>query len=322
MTGNTQTTTACAIDTRVLRNTPLCKAHVALELLADEFPESRPGQFLQVRCGEGAATPTATCEWRDGTLPGLSDNTKCGGEVLLRRPLSIADRWTGDDSRVHLVVILRTVGPGTHWLATRCAGDVVNVSGPFGNGFAVTNIERPIALVGGGVGIPPLLYLARTLCEAGRRDVTAVFGATTGALMPVRVIDNPTDPTTPTSCVRFPNGGRYGTILTTDDGSLGLCGRVTDGLSCWREQLAGTARRPIVYACGPEAMLRGVARMTRAFDMDCQLCIERMMGCGMGTCLSCVVRAHDAGAPQGWRWALSCTEGPVFDRDVLVDMES
>ena len=75
----------------------------------------------------------------------------------------------------------------------------------------------------------------------------------------------------------------------------------------------------MVFACGPEAMLHAVAARTRALDWDCQLCIETVMGCGLGTCLSCVVRVRDDRRSAGWRWALSCSEGPVFERDTLLD---
>jgi dihydroorotate dehydrogenase electron transfer subunit len=66
-------------------------------------------------------------------------------------------------------------------------------------------------------------------------------------------------------------------------------------------------------------MLRAVAGLTRELKLDCQLCIERQMGCGLGACLSCIVRVHDTSKSQGWRWALACEEGPVFDRDQLSD---
>jgi len=239
----------------------------------------------------------------------------------LRRPFSIADRWTASDGGEHVCVISRAVGPGTRWLEGLKPDSVLNITGPLGRGFVIPDGQRPLVLIGGGVGIPPLLYLARRLDELGRRDVTAVLGVMTRDLLPLQVRSAPASDGTPTPCVEFPAAVRVPTAVTSDDGSIGLRGVVTDALWVWDERRGTVGERPLVFACGPEAMLKAVARVTRELVMACQLCIERSMGCGVGTCLSCVVRARDEAHPEAWRWKLTCQDGPVFERDELLDYE-
>jgi dihydroorotate dehydrogenase electron transfer subunit len=305
-----------AVDAHVTRRTALCREHVALEFTIPAFPPSLPGQFLQLRCkGDDPALAHAV-EWPTGQAPHLDLTLWDGGRPYLRRPFSIADRFTDPDGRTILAVISRAVGVGTRWLDQLQPGAPLNISGPLGRGFRIPDAERPLVLIGGGVGIPPLLYLARILHEHRRRAVTLVLGATTRELFPVQLHGEPDRAGRPTPCVALPGNAPFETIVTTDDGTLGLRGYVTAALEQWRP--AG-ALRPLVFACGPDGMLRAVAAHTRALGWDCQLCIETVMGCGLGTCLSCVVRVADATRPAGWRWALSCSEGPVFERDALLD---
>jgi hypothetical protein len=164
--------------------------------------------------------------------------------------------------------------------------------------------------------------MARALHARGGRAAVAIFGARSRDLFHVPLVAAP--PTgeaafEPTACLRFPHGGDVPSIVTTDDGSLGARGRVTDALGHWCERNRPDSQRACVLACGPEPMLAAVAKLTRALGLDCELCVERMMGCGMGTCLACVARVADESRAAGWRYALTCREGPVFDRDSLYD---
>lgn len=311
----------CAADARVVRCESLCHEHVEVEFTLPSFPDSLPGQFLQIACGDEPDERGATHEWRDGTFPTPRDRQWSEPTAYLRRPFSIADRWTGAGGAAHLTILSRAVGPGTAWLERLRADDALNITGPLGRGFALPErTDLPVVLVGGGVGVPPLLYLARALHARGWRDVTLIFGATTRALVPLRLGTLPPTDGEPSRCAQLPGDAPYPTIVSTDDGTLGLRGRATDALCSWRAQ-RGDAARAAVYACGPERMLEATARLTRQFGWDAQLCIEKPMGCGLGTCLSCVVRVHDAQRPAGWRWALACTEGPCFARDRLVDYD-
>jgi dihydroorotate dehydrogenase electron transfer subunit len=163
------------------------------------------------------------------------------------------------------------------------------------------------------------MYLARHLHDLGRRDVTAIFGATTHDLLPVLLISEPARDGTPTHCAHLPAEAHFAATITTDDGSLGLKGVVTDALGLWHRSRGGNSAGAVVFACGPDAMLRALARQTRELGLRCQLSIERMMGCGLGACQACITRLCDPSRPDGWRWALTCSDGPVFDRDALFD---
>lgn len=319
----TATGCVCAVEATVAANTPLCSQHVALELIAPEaFPPSLPGQFLQLLCAPPHDEPPSVHAWAEPGYPALDSSEWAGREAYLRRPFSIADRWEDASGRSRLVVISRNIGPGTAFLDRLRPGDRLSITGPLGRGFVPPTPEQPIILVGGGVGIPPLLYLARWLDERGWRRVVAVLGATTRALMPLRVLDAPRRDGVASACAELAGAPRFPAILTTDDGSMGVAGRVTDALGLLAQQgadLWSAGESPLVMACGPDAMLTAVARLTRELGWDCQLCVEHTMGCGLGTCLSCVVRVRAPQRPGGWRWALSCQEGPVFERDVHYD---
>lgn len=220
---------------------------------------------------------------------------------------------------MHLTVISRTVGPGTRWLEQLRPGDAVDTTGPLGRGFRIPPADVPVLLVGGGVGIPPLLYLARRLHELERRNVAAIFGVTQRNLLPIPLAAEPQCDGTPSLCYAWAGGASFALTVTSDDGSIGLRGVVTDALDVLWQAGRRHDRPAGVLACGPDGMLRAVARWTRAAGLGCQLCIERPMGCGLGTCLSCCVRTRDAAIPAGWCWRLACTDGPVFDRDDLLD---
>lgn len=306
-----------AIDASVVAVDHPCRDHVRIELELEAFPDSMPGQFLELRCNREFDSWQQARVWPEGAFPSLQDPCWLGRVPYLRRPFSIADRYATSAGRVRLVVLSRRIGPGTEFLDQLHVGGSLNITGPLGNGFVVPEADRPMLLVGGGVGIPPLLYLARALHAAGRRSVTVVFGAMSADLMPVPQTAVPSVEGRPSRCLTLPGEADFPAVVTTDDGTLGLKGRVTDALRRLAPSYSGAA--PWVAACGPEGMLHGVANLTREFGWECQLCIERNMGCGVGTCLSCVTRVFDATRPGGVRWALTCSEGPVFPRDRLVD---
>jgi dihydroorotate dehydrogenase electron transfer subunit len=309
--------TSCAVTCRVATVDHLCREHVYVELVTPHLPPSAPGQFLQLRCRAGdEALHDAVSDWSGDGFPSIRGPEFHAAQPYLRRPFSIADRWH-DDLGVHLAVISRAVGIGTEWLDRLRVGDTLDITGPLGNGFRFPSAPAPISLVGGGVGIPPLLYAARTLHAHGQADVVAIFGSTTRDLLAVHVLDEPRADQ-PSQCVALPGSAPYQTLVTSDDGSIGLRGRVTDGLEQLLQQRPDLARAE-VWTCGPEPMLRAVANLTRQRQIPCQVCVERPMGCGLGTCLSCVIRRHDPTAPAGWSWALACKDGPVFSRDELCE---
>lgn len=311
----------CAALAHVVRATRICREHIEVELALADFPPSHPGQFLQLLCREGQSSADAIRDWPADGFPSLEHDDMSSRQPYLRRPFSIADRFTHEDGSTRLCVISRTVGPGTAWLERLRVGDDVDLTGPLGRGFRLPAKHQPAILVGGGVGIPPLLYLARCLHEAGHEDVLVILGATTRELLAVHLSEEPASGATATPCVALPGAAPFGTLVTSDDGSIGMRGVVTEALAQWFHRDRDRAAEAQVYACGPDPMLQAVARLTRELKLACQLCIERNMGCGVGTCLSCVVRALDKTQAPGWRWALTCTDGPVFDRDQLIDYQ-
>jgi dihydroorotate dehydrogenase electron transfer subunit len=321
MNPTAESTVRCAVDARVVQRTAVCREHTILEFDLPDFPPTEPGQFVQLRCCDTRASESAVREWSTDGFPSLSEGEFCQPQPLLRRPFSIADRWTTPDGATRLGILFRTVGMGTRWLEHLRPGDTLNLTGPLGHGFRVPAPDVPLVLIGGGVGIPPLLYLARRLHESGGRDVTAIFGVTTRDLLPLPLLAEPAPDGTARVCVQLPGGARFPTLVSTDDGTLGLRGVVTDALHAWQRRRPAGATPALVLTCGPDAMLRAVGRATAQLGLACQLCLERYMGCGTGTCLSCVVRVRDASCVTGWRWAPACTEGPVFSRGELLDYD-
>ncbi|MCG3127689.1 MAG: Dihydroorotate dehydrogenase B (NAD(+)), electron transfer subunit [Phycisphaerae bacterium] len=304
----------CALPARVWENRSVGRDHFHLELAVDGLPTSRAGQFVQIRCADFADAGPRSTPWLSGDWPCVTDCDFGAPTAYLRRPFSVADRWRDAEGVDHILIIHHAIGPGTRWLSALAPGATVDLTGPLGRPFDLPAPDRPALLVGGGVGIPPLLYLARELAAEGRREVLLVIGARSRDLLPIELCAPPSNDATPTPCAVLPSCPAHRAVVTTDDGSAGLHGRVTDGLrACLDRQPSAE-----VLACGPEPMLRGVAAMARERSVPCQLCIERMMGCGLGTCLSCAVKVRDERCAAGWRFALSCQEGPVFRAENLL----
>lgn len=198
---------------------------------------------------------------------------------LLPRPFSVG--WRAADGR--LGFLLRTFGEGTRRLAALAPGDTALLLGPLGRPFRLP-AERGIECVAGGVGLAPFIFLAAEEAAAGRR-VRLLYGERSADLL--------FDP----DLLRELTS--HDPELYTDDGSAGRPGVVTTGLDPDDDEL--------LLACGPTPMLRAVARFAATYGRDLQVSVEEHMGCGVGTCQGCVVRAADG------RWVKACIEGPVFD---------
>jgi dihydroorotate dehydrogenase electron transfer subunit len=215
-----------------------------------------------------------------------------GRSYLLSRPFSIhqASRrggWAGT-----LEVVFDVVGPGTAWLAEVGQHDWLEVIGPLGRPFQYPRGLRSCLLIGGGYGAAPLHFLAEELRAHGK-DVSMIVGARDHerVFKPVE-------------------GKRLATAfaMTTEDGSLGERGLVTDVLPA---MLART-RAQVVYACGPNAMLRAVAEFCADVGLPCQVAVEELMACGLGVCWTCVVPLLTADGMSWWN-VRGCVEGPVFN---------
>jgi len=223
--------------------------------------------------------------------PGQFVALAVGGPVtpmLLRRAFSIHDVRPDHGGTVEIVFAAN--GPGTQWLAERRSRDVLDVTGPLGRPFPVPRDPVSCLLVGGGYGSAALFLLAGRLRDR-RCSVDFLLGAASGD----RVFGALTARRT----------GRTATI-TTEDGSLGARGLVTDMMG----QIIHEARTDVIYACGPMGMLRQVTSLARRYDIPVQVAVEEKMACGIGVCMTCVLPV--TGSDGITRMVRSCVDGPVF----------
>ena len=215
--------------------------------------------------------------------PGQFVHIKCGDALLLRRPISVCT-CQEDDPEDLLTIVFEVRGEGTEWLANRPAGHSVDVMGLLGNGFAITPESRCL-LVGGGIGVPPMVGCAQY--TQGRSTAIVGFRSREKAIL--------TD-WLERECAKV--------MVATDDGSLGYHGFV-DALV--RQELEQDKNYDAVLACGPKMMLRNVAKAAQEFGVPCQVSMEERMGCGVGACLVCACGMKDGSRKH------VCKDGPVFD---------
>jgi dihydroorotate dehydrogenase electron transfer subunit len=212
-------------------------------------------------------------------------------ELLLRRPFSIA-RTHPEGSLFEIVY--RVVGKGTAAMKDLKPGDILDLMGPLGKGFHLPEARKNCLLIGGGVGLAPLWGLADRLSQNQNRIVALLGFRSSDVIFGIDVFQG------------------YGAeiIVTTDDGSYGLKGFVSDHAE---KVLKGPVDR--AYVCGPPLMLKAVIPLLRAAGIEGEASIEEKMGCGYGVCLSCAINIAKDGAIEKQR---VCTEGPVFDLEELV----
>jgi dihydroorotate dehydrogenase electron transfer subunit len=211
-------------------------------------------------------------------------------EPPLRRPFSILST---DAARETVTLFVKAVGPGSRRLAAMAEGDEAQCLGPLGRPFTAPPAGVEAFLVAGGYGVAPLRFLCDELRSTGGR-ATLFYGGRTGA--DLVLLDRLGGP-----------GVRV--VPATEDGSLGERGRVTVPLEAHLDAARGRVR---LYACGPDAMMHAVARLAAARSLDAEVSLDAWMGCGVGTCLGCVVRVQ-APVEERWKYRCACTEGPVFD---------
>jgi dihydroorotate dehydrogenase electron transfer subunit len=213
--------------------------------------------------------------------------------MLLRRAFSIHDVRPDHGGTVEFV--FAPVGPGTRWLAERRTRDVLDLAGPLGRPFPVPRDPVSCLLVGGGYGSAPLFPLADRLrkrdCQVdfllGAASADRVFGALTAR-----------------------RTGRTAAV-TTEDGSMGIRGLVTDRLT----QVIHEARTDVIYACGPMGMLRQVTALAQRYEIPVLTLVEESMACGIGVCMTCVLPV--VGDDGVTRMVRSCVAGPVFRGDTV-----
>lgn len=274
------------IRTRVVANRELGGGYYLLTLESPFGPEAvRPGQFVMLRA------------------PGRLD-------PLLPRAFAVFDIRAGADGGPPTIdFFYHIIGKTTRLMAGLAPGADLEIFGPLGNAFTLPRGVRRAVIVAGGVGLASVLLLARAIEKANRRrrdgstiEPLLIFGARTHEQIVYREAFE---------AVGCP------VLVTTEDGSLGVQGRVTDALAGLLAARSGQEDGLILYACGPEGMLRAVASLAGSHKVPCQASLEARMACGFGICLGCVVniRGGKRGQPEanGGRYERACIEGSVFN---------
>lgn len=249
------------LDLKVCSVERLHERFVLLKLTGEQpLPPMAAGQFVEVQV---KGSPT----------------------TFLRRPISIN---FVDRERNELWLLVACVGEGTRMLARLLPGDTLNCVLPLGNGFTLSsNVRRPL-LVGGGVGVAPMLYLGEKWKEQGV-EPTFLLGARKA-----------------NDLLLTDEFKRYGRLfVTTEDGSLGERGFVTS------HSLLTTERFDLVQCCGPTPMMKAVARFAREAEVSCEVSLENLMACGLGACLCCVEKTTEGNL-------CVCKDGPVFNINRLL----
>lgn len=257
----------------VLSNTEVSPGYFRMRMTAPPaFAEGKPGQFVMVRV-------------RNAIDP------------LLRRPFGIFDcgtfetEYTDCGRQSYLEILYKVVGKGTAMLSSLHHGDHLEILGPLGTGFDQGNPAEEKILVGGGVGLAPLYYLAKELVATSRVRLFAGGRSKEDVL-----------------CITEFERLGIETYVATDDGTLGAQGFVTEVLERHLNEVANKT----IFACGPMPMLKAVAEIARRRGVPCQVSLEAYMACGMGACLGCVVpgKDHEEFTPD---YRCVCKDGPVFD---------
>lgn len=236
--------------------------YVLIRLADDKpLPDMLPGQFVEVRVDNSPTT-------------------------FLRRPISIS---FVDRSRNELWLLVAAIGDGTRAMASLAVGSRLNCLLPLGNGFTMpSSASERVLLVGGGVGVAPLLYMGAEMRRCGC-EPTFLLGARRSA--DLLLLDH------------FRHYGRV--FVTTEDGSAGERGFVTNHSVLQSEHFDR------IQTCGPKPMMVAVARYAAAAGIDCEASLENMMACGVGACLCCVEKTTEGNL-------CVCKEGPVFNINKLL----
>lgn len=248
------------LEGSILENSPVAPGIHKMRLLVEDMEERPvPGQFVNLYLNQGA--------------------------LLLPRPISIANI---DWEHRELTLIYQLVGKGTKALGNMGPGERLHLLGPLGRGFQLPQEPCHHVVVGGGIGIPPLLELTKQLKEKGRVTLLAGF-RNEGFLLEEM------------------EGLGVNLHLASEGGAIGLQGTVID-------LLHQVDLSPIhqIYACGPRGMLQAVALWGEARGIPVQVSLEQRMACGIGACLVCTCKAKGTGQEGAWGYKRVCKDGPVF----------
>ncbi|MCS5644717.1 MAG: dihydroorotate dehydrogenase electron transfer subunit [Candidatus Marinimicrobia bacterium] len=238
------------------------------------------------------------------TAPGVAEQYKGAGQFIqilvesswanpLRRPMSISAVEGGK-----IEIIYKVFGEMTQLLSEKGAGEELDILGPLGNTFKLHDDGSTPVLVGGGVGLAPIINMYGEFNLLGK-DAFLIIGARTGA---EHFIEH--EP-------------HNNVLLTTDDGSIGIPGTVIPAI----EKSLEKTTNPAIFACGPELMLKAVQEFAAAHAMPAQLSVESYMGCGIGICQGCVVeRVNGSVTKHSYheKYSLVCIDGPVYQSEEVI----
>ncbi|MCX5632721.1 MAG: dihydroorotate dehydrogenase electron transfer subunit [Phycisphaerae bacterium] len=276
---------------------------------AEIFRKALPGQFTELDLSR-LALPA------EEQIP--DELSECSQrQILLRRPFSFTNiEYSG--SKVILEILYCVLGPATLRMKTLKPSDKINLIGPLGNGFKISSDKKLAILVAGGMGAPPLQHLAKELKDKCPGTETIVFaGAKNISQLPYYDIKLEKISQEPAFVLDEFAKHNVKALISTDDGSAGFKGFVTEMLKNWLKSKKPDSGKTIIYACGPEAMMSSAAAISSEFNIPCQVSLERLMACGTGLCQGCAVRYINKQTKEtGYK--LCCKDGPVFWADEVV----
>lgn len=226
-------------------------------------------------------------------MPGQFVHIRCGTDLdpLLRRPLSV-HRTNKNEKTIDL--LYKVVGKGTQILSQMQIGALVDVLGPLGNSFTPDKSKQVAIMVSGGYGVAPMMFLAERLKE----EIKALYSLI-GAKGESCVI-----------CEKEFKDLGVEVLVTTEDGSYGRTGMVTDALL---ELLSSklSPQHSQIFACGPHEMLKQIAEIGAQKGINCQMSLEEKMACGLGGCLGCAVKTKSG-------YKMVCKDGPIFNSKEII----
>ena len=247
--------------------------------------------------------------------PGQFAHLNCDPVLAMRRPLSI---MRVDAEKGWVDFLYKAIGQGTRLLANRKPGDTLSLLGPIGNPFTFDPARPRALLLGGGVGIPPMIFFAEHLKNTSDSRPLVLMGSE----VPFPFSQRPSQIMVP----GIPDGVIASMPLLDDwavpsrlaslQGYAGCYeGYITDLARCWLDALDTDQREEVsVYACGPHPMLSAVAKLAKDYALPCQVSLEEFMACAVGGCAGCVVKVQ---TPDGVAMKRVCVDGPVFEAETV-----
>ncbi len=247
------------------------------------------GIISQEKIGEEIYSMWLRCDMAKAAKPGQFISVYSGnGACLLPRPISICEI---NDEKTALRLVYRVVGKGTAEFSDMKGGDRIKILGPLGNGYTLKN--KTAILAAGGIGIPPMGELAKTLKKRYDCVLNIVAGYRSELFL-------------------YEELKKYGNVyVSTEDGSTGVRGNIMDAIR------SHSVEGEIIYACGPMPMLKAIKSYAQEKDIEAQISLEERMACGIGACLGCVCKTKNKDEHTNVNNTRICTDGPVFDSRIV-----